>query len=70
MLFVFAKIEDIINYSIYFLNRFVPNLFEDCPKAFGSLGAASLSKAAFQSPEKSVLFYATDDSVINVDIED
>jgi 8-hydroxy-5-deazaflavin:NADPH oxidoreductase len=39
-------------------------------KAFGSLGAATLSGAAFQSPEKAVLFYATDDNGINNEIEE
>jgi len=39
-------------------------------KAFGSLGAASLSKAAFQQPYNAVLFYATDDSNINATIEE
>lgn len=34
-------------------------------KALGTLGAASLANAAFQSPERSVLFYATDDSRID-----
>ncbi len=38
-------------------------------KALGSLGAGSLSGAAFQQPEKAVLFYATDDSSINNEIE-
>lgn len=38
-------------------------------KALGSLSAASLSKAAFQHPEKAVLFYATDDQSINTEIE-
>ena len=38
-------------------------------KALGTLGAASLSKAAFQQPSKAVLFYATDDTSINSDIE-
>ena len=38
-------------------------------KALGTLGAASLSKAAFQQPNKAVLFYATDDTSINSDIE-
>ena len=37
-------------------------------KAFGTLGAASLASAAFQSPEKSVLFYATDDNTIDKEI--
>ena len=38
-------------------------------KALGTLGAASLSKAAFQQPNRAVLFYATDDTSINSDIE-
>lgn len=38
-------------------------------KAFGTLGAGSLSSAAFRQPEKAVLFYATDDSTINNEIE-
>lgn len=38
-------------------------------KAFGTLGAASLASAAFHSPEKSVLFYATNDTSIDTDIE-
>lgn len=38
-------------------------------KAFGSLSAASLSKAAFQQPEKAVLFYATDNTSINAATE-
>jgi 8-hydroxy-5-deazaflavin:NADPH oxidoreductase len=39
-------------------------------KALGSLGAASLLNAANQSPEKAVLFYATDDTSINGEIEE
>ena len=39
-------------------------------KAFGTLGAVSLEKAAFQQPEKAVEFYATDDISINGQIED
>lgn len=39
-------------------------------KALGSLGAASLGGTAFQTPEKAVLFYATDDSEINTEIEE
>lgn len=39
-------------------------------KAFGTLGAASLSKDAFQRPEKAVLFYATDDKSIDTTVED
>jgi len=38
-------------------------------KAFGSLSAASLESAAFQKPAAAVLFYATDDTSINADIE-
>ncbi len=38
-------------------------------KALGSLGVASLSDAAFQKPEAAVLFYATDDTSINTDID-
>jgi predicted dinucleotide-binding enzyme len=39
-------------------------------KALGSLGAASLLNAANQSPEIAVLFYATDDTSINSEIEE
>ena len=39
-------------------------------KAFGSLSAASLANAAFQKPERAVLFYATNDTSINETIED
>ncbi len=39
-------------------------------KALGTLGAASLASAAFQTPEKAVQFYATDDTSINAEIED
>ncbi len=38
-------------------------------KALGTLGAASLENAAHQKPELSVLFYATDDTGINTEIE-
>jgi len=38
-------------------------------KAFSTLGAASLASAAFQSPEKSVLFYATSDTTVDKDVE-
>ncbi len=38
-------------------------------KAFGTLSAASLASAASQTPEKSVLFYATDDVSVNPDVE-
>jgi predicted dinucleotide-binding enzyme len=39
-------------------------------KALGTLGAASLASTAFQTPEKAVQFYATDDTYINSEIED
>lgn len=38
-------------------------------KALGTLGAASLASAAHQSPEKSVLFYATDDITVDAEVE-
>ncbi|MHA7607898.1 NADPH-dependent F420 reductase [Elizabethkingia meningoseptica] len=37
-------------------------------KAFGTLGAGSLKKAAFQTPEKAALFYAADDNGVDGDI--
>ncbi len=39
-------------------------------KALGTLGVASLTNAAFQNPDKAVLFYATDEVSINKEIED
>lgn len=39
-------------------------------KALGTLGTASLANAAFQNPDKAVLFYATDDVSINKEIEE
>jgi 8-hydroxy-5-deazaflavin:NADPH oxidoreductase len=39
-------------------------------KAFGTLGVATLADAAFQSPERAVLFYASDDSSIDDSIEE
>ncbi len=38
-------------------------------KALGTLSAASLAGAAFKKPESAVLFYATDDTSINKDID-
>jgi 8-hydroxy-5-deazaflavin:NADPH oxidoreductase len=38
-------------------------------KALGTLGVASLAGAAFQKPEAAVLFYVTDDTSINADID-
>lgn len=39
-------------------------------KTLGTLGVASLVKAAFNTPEKAVIFYATDDNSINHVIEE
>lgn len=39
-------------------------------KALGTLGVASLAGSAFQKPEATVLFYATDDTSINSVIEE
>ncbi|MBK1896556.1 NADPH-dependent F420 reductase [Chryseobacterium paridis] len=38
-------------------------------KALGTLGAGTLSQAAYQTPEQSVLFYATDDTGIDAQVE-
>lgn len=38
-------------------------------KAFGTLVAASLANAAFQTPEKSVLFYADNDTAVDAVVE-
>lgn len=38
-------------------------------KAFGTLGAASLANAAYQMPEKNVLFYATDGTTVDANVE-
>ncbi|ASK29191.1 NADP oxidoreductase coenzyme F420-dependent [Chryseobacterium sp. T16E-39] len=38
-------------------------------KVLGTLGAGTLSQAAFQTPEKAVLFYATDDTSIDPQVE-
>jgi len=34
-----------------------------------TLGAASLASSAYQSPEKSVLFYASDDITVDAEVE-
>jgi len=39
-------------------------------KAFGTLGAGSLAAAAYHSPEKAVLFYATDDASVDIEVEE
>ncbi|MBT2619546.1 MULTISPECIES: NADPH-dependent F420 reductase [Chryseobacterium] len=38
-------------------------------KALGTLGAGTLSDAAYQTPDRSVLFYATDDTSIDDQVE-
>jgi len=38
-------------------------------KAFGTLGVASLGSAAFQRPDKAVLFYAADDDSVDAEID-
>jgi 8-hydroxy-5-deazaflavin:NADPH oxidoreductase len=38
-------------------------------KALGTLGAASLASAAYSTPEKSVLFYATDETTVDTEVE-
>jgi 8-hydroxy-5-deazaflavin:NADPH oxidoreductase len=38
-------------------------------KALGTLGAASLASAAYQTPEKFVLFYATDGTTVDAAVE-
>ncbi len=50
------------------ISKLVPN-GATMAKALGTLGAASLESAAFQSPERAVEFYATDDTSINTDVE-
>lgn len=39
-------------------------------KAFGTLGVASLIEKSYQTPEKAVLFYASDDANIDSEIEE
>lgn len=38
-------------------------------KALGTLGASSLAESAYQNPEKTVLFYASDDESIDAEAE-
>jgi predicted dinucleotide-binding enzyme len=38
-------------------------------KALGTLGASSLTESAYQNPEKTVLFYASDDESIDAEAE-
>lgn len=50
------------------LSSLIPNNAK-LTKALGTLGVASLQSAAFQKPEAAALFYATDDSSINAEVE-
>lgn len=50
------------------LSELIPNGTK-LAKALGTLGAASLANASFQTPERAVEFYATDDNSINPQIE-
>ncbi|WP_079241815.1 NADPH-dependent F420 reductase [Chryseobacterium indologenes] len=52
------------------LNRAVLPQGAKLVKAFGTLGAASLAGASNSNPEKAVLFYASDDTSVDKDIED
>ena len=65
----FKKIIDKDQSSGQILSSLLPKNAK-LAKALGTLSAASLSKAAFQQPDKAVGFYATDDAGINTEIED
>lgn len=65
----FVKIIDQDQSSGQILSTLLPKNAK-LAKAFGTLGAGSLASAAFQTPEKAVLFYATDDTTINEQIEE
>ncbi|PRB04915.1 NADP oxidoreductase coenzyme F420-dependent [Chryseobacterium sp. MYb7] len=52
------------------LNRAVLPQGAKLVKAFGTLGAGSLAGASNNIPEKAVLFYASDDTSIDKDVED
>jgi 8-hydroxy-5-deazaflavin:NADPH oxidoreductase len=65
----FKKIIDVDQSSGQILAALLPKGAK-LAKALGTLGAASLEKAAFQQPEKAVEFYASDDTSINGQVED
>jgi len=65
----FKKIIDKDQSSGQILSELLPKGAK-LAKALGTLGAASLEKAAFRQPDKAVEFYATDDTSINNQIED
>lgn len=52
------------------LNRAILPQGAKLVKAFGTLGAESLSGASNGTPEKTVLFYASDDDAIDNDVEE
>jgi 8-hydroxy-5-deazaflavin:NADPH oxidoreductase len=65
----FKKIIDKGQSAGQILAALVPNGAR-LAKALGTLGAASLTNAAFAQPEKNVGFYATNDTSINDQIEE
>jgi predicted dinucleotide-binding enzyme len=65
----FKKIIDKDHSSGNILSSLLPKNAK-LAKALGTLGVASLSKAAFQQSDKAVLFYATGDTSINAHIEE
>jgi 8-hydroxy-5-deazaflavin:NADPH oxidoreductase len=65
----FKKIIDKDNSSGQILSSLLPKNAK-LAKAFGTLGVASLSKAAFQEPHRAVLFYAVDDRNISPVVEE
>jgi predicted dinucleotide-binding enzyme len=65
----FVKIIDQDQSSGQILSTLLPKNAK-LAKALGTLGAGSLASVAFQTPEKAVLFYATDDTIINEQIEE
>jgi 8-hydroxy-5-deazaflavin:NADPH oxidoreductase len=65
----FKKIIDKDQSAGQILAALVPNGAR-LAKALGTLGAASLTNAAFAQPEKNVEFYATNDTSINDQIEE
>lgn len=64
----FKKIID-ANQSAGQINKALLPPHAQLVKAFGTLGVATLESAAFQQPDRSVLFYASDDSSINSTVE-
>ncbi|SIO54507.1 NADPH-dependent F420 reductase [Chitinophaga niabensis] len=65
----FKKIID-ANQSAGQINKAILPKNAKLVKALGTLGVATLESAAFQQPERSVLFYATDNSSINGTVEE